>query len=168
MLNLGFIGLGTMGTPMVRRLLDNGFRVAVWARRPDAAAPLSSAGAVSAASPADVASHSDVTITMVTDTRAVEEVILGENGVIRGAGRGSLVIDHSTIAPDSAREIASQLQALGIQMLDAPVSGGAAAASSGTLAIMVGGPELAFERARPILSCYAKTIVHIGPNGAGQ
>jgi 2-hydroxy-3-oxopropionate reductase len=148
--------------------LDNGFRVAVWARRPDAIAPLSSVGAIRAASPADVASRSDVTITMVTDTRAVEEVILGQAGAVRGAGHGSLVIDHSTIDPDAARRIGAQLDARGIEMLDAPVSGGAAAAEAGALAIMVGGPESAFDRARPILSCYAKTIVHIGPTGAGQ
>jgi 3-hydroxyisobutyrate dehydrogenase-like beta-hydroxyacid dehydrogenase len=153
---------------MVARLLAAGYRVAVWARRAEALGVVSSAGAVAGSSAADVARQSDVTLTMVTDTSAVEAVILGENGIARGARPGTLVIDHSTIAPDGARRIASELQALGIEMLDAPVSGGAAAAQAGTLAIMVGGPETALERARPILSCYAKTVVHIGPTGAGQ
>src|SRR5512134_2520600 len=123
-MRIGFVGLGTMGTPMVRRLLDNGFRVTVWARRPDAMAPLSRAGAIRAASPADVAAQSEVTVTMVTDTRAVEEVILGEQGVVRGGGSGTLVIDHSTIAPDAAGRIGAELELHGIEMLDAPVSGG--------------------------------------------
>jgi len=104
----------------------------------------------------------------VTDTRAVEEVVLGNRGLGKGARRGHLVIDHSTIAPDGARRIASELEAAGVDMLDAPVSGGAAAAQAGSLAIMVGGAVAAVERARPILSCYAKTLVHIGPSGAGQ
>jgi 2-hydroxy-3-oxopropionate reductase len=131
-------------------------------------APLLAAGATAAASPADVASRSDVTITMVTDTRAVEAVVLGEAGVIRGARRGALVIDHSTIEPGAARRIAADLEKQGLDMLDAPVSGGSAAAEAGTLAIMVGGPDAALERASPILSCYAKSIVHIGGSGAGQ
>jgi len=168
MLRIGFIGLGAMGAPMARNLLKRGYAVTVWARRIDAMAPLVAAGARGGESPADVAARSDITITMVTDTRAVEDVILGERGVVRGARSGATVIDHSTISPDGARRIAGRLEAAGIQMLDAPVSGGAVAAEAGALAIMVGGAEPALERAKPVLSCYAKTIVHIGPSGAGQ
>lgn len=157
-----------MGAPMVRNLLRRGHAVTVWARRPEAMAPLVALGGRSGASPADVAARSDITITMVTDTRAVEEVILGDRGIAAGAHAGAMVIDHSTIAPDVARRIAAELEARGIDMLDAPVSGGAAAAESAALAIMVGGPEAALERAKPVLSCYAKTIVHIGRAGAGQ
>ena len=157
-----------MGAPMVRNLLRHGQAVTVWARRPEAMAPLLTAGAQSATSSADVAARSDTIITMVTDTRAVEDVILGDRGIASGARRGATVIDHSTIAADAARRIGAELAARGIDMLDAPVSGGKAAAEAATLAIMVGGPEAALERARPVLSCYAKTIVHIGPNGAGQ
>lgn len=167
-LRVGVIGLGAMGSPMVRNLLKHGYGVAVWARRPEVIAPLVAAGAEGAESSADVAARSDITITMVTDTRAVEDVILGERGVAHGARAGSTVIDHSTIAPDAARRIAAQLEARGVDMLDAPVSGGAGAAEAGTLAIMVGGKEPVLERVRPVLSCYAKTIVHIGPNGSGQ
>lgn len=166
--SIGFVGLGSMGAPMVRNLLRHGHAVTVWARRPEAMTPLLDVGAEGAASPSDVAARTDMTITMVTDTRAVEDVILGDQGIVRGARRGAMVIDHSTIAPDASRRIAAELAARDIDMLDAPVSGGTAAAKAGALTIMVGGPEAALQRAEPILSSYAKVIVHIGPNGAGQ
>jgi 2-hydroxy-3-oxopropionate reductase len=165
---IGFIGLGTMGGPMVRNLLKHGHAVTVWARRRDAMTPLLAAGAAAGESASHVAATSAVVITMVTDTRAVEDVILRDGGIASGAQPGSLVIDHSTIDPAGARRIASELQRQGIEMLDAPVSGGGAAAEAGTLAIMAGGSTSAFDRAHPLLSCYAKTIVHIGPSGAGQ
>jgi 2-hydroxy-3-oxopropionate reductase len=165
---LGFIGLGTMGAPMASRLLHAGHRMTVYARRPEAMAPLLSAGAGRASSPADVAARSDVILTMVTDTRAVEEVVLGKNGVIEGARPGSVLIDHSTISPAGARRIAAQLKTRGVEMLDAPVSGGAAAAEAGTLAIMVGGEEAVLEQCRPILEAFGRTLVYIGPSGAGQ
>ena len=165
---IGFIGLGTMGTPMVRNLMKHGHPVMVWARRRDAMAPLLAAGAVAGESATHVATESDIVMTMVTDTRAVEEVVRGEHGIARGARPGSLVIDHSTIDPEGARRIAGALQAQGVEMLDAPVSGGGAAAEAGSLVIMAGGSKAAFERATPLLSCYAKSIVHIGPSGAGQ
>jgi 2-hydroxy-3-oxopropionate reductase len=167
-LALGFVGLGTMGLPMASSLLKHGYPVTVWARRPEAMTPLVAAGATAASSPADVAARSEIVLTMVTDGAAVEEVMIGETGIAKGAADGTLAIDHSTIAPDAARRIAGALAARGIDMLDAPVSGGAAAARAGTLAVMVGGREAAVARARPVLSCYAATIVHIGPSGAGQ
>jgi 2-hydroxy-3-oxopropionate reductase len=165
---IGFIGLGTMGTPMAGHLLKAGYPVTVWARRPDAMMPLVASGASAGASIADVAAGSDIVVTMVTDTRAVEDVVLGAHGVATGARPGSLVIDHSTIDPRGSRRIASALQARGIDMLDAPVSGGRIAADAGTLSIMIGGSKPMVDRASPVLSCYAKTIVHIGPSGAGQ
>ena len=165
---IGFIGLGTMGGPMVRNLLKHDHAVTVWARRHDAMTPLLAAGAAAGESASHVAATSAVVITIVTDTRAVEDVILRDGGIASGAQPGSLVIDHSTIDPAGARRIASELQRQGIEMLDAPVSGGGAAAEAGTLAIMAGGSTSAFDRAHPLLSCYAKTIVHIGPSGAGQ
>lgn len=168
MANVGVIGLGTMGMPIARHLLKGGHTVTVHARRPEAMVPLVEAGARGAASPAQVASLSDVIITMVTDTAAVEAVILGPSGIAEGARAGSVVIDHSTIDPGGARRIASELKARGIEMLDAPVSGGAAVADAGTLSIMVGGDEGVLVRCRPILDCYGTTIVHIGPSGAGQ
>ena len=157
-----------MGSPMARRLLNGGHSVTVWARRPEAIATLVAAGASAGDSPADVASHSDIIMTMITDTKAVEDVVLGERGIASGARAGTLVVDHSTIAPDGARRIASALAAQGVEMLDAPVSGGSAAAEAGTLAIMIGGSPAAVERATPVVSAYAKTIVHVGGSGAGQ
>lgn len=165
---IGFIGLGAMGAPMARRLLQHGHAVTVWARRAEAMAPLVAAGATAGNSPADVAAASDVAMTMVLDSRAVEDVTLGEHGIVHGAGAGLLVVDHSTIEPDTARRVADALRARGVDMLDAPVSGGSLAAEAGTLAVMAGGPDAAFARAVPILEAYAKRIVHIGPNGAGQ
>ena len=165
---IGFIGLGTMGTPIARSLLKRGYVMTVWARRLEAMAPLVDEGAAAGESASHVASASDIVITMVTDTRDVEEVVLGKDGIASGARPGSLVIDHSTIAPGAARRIAGELLARGIEMLDAPVSGGSAAAQAGTLAIMAGGSKPSFERAHPVLSCYAKNIFHIGPSGAGQ
>jgi 3-hydroxyisobutyrate dehydrogenase-like beta-hydroxyacid dehydrogenase len=157
-----------MGTPMARNLLKGGHTVTVFARRQDAMAPLIDAGASAAASPAEVAARSDVTITMVIDTNAVEEVALGVHGIVEGAQPGSVVVDHSTIEPDGARRVARALQARGIHLLDAPVSGGATVAEAGALSIMAGGDEAVLERVRPILACYGRTIVHIGPSGAGQ
>jgi 2-hydroxy-3-oxopropionate reductase len=153
---------------MVRNLLKGGHAVTVWARRADAIAPLAAAGASTAESPADLAATSDIVMTMVTDTMAVEDVVLGARGLARGARAGSLVVDHSTIAPDGARRIASALQAQSVEMLDAPVSGGSIAAEAGTLAIMIGGSKTAVDRVTPVLSCYAKSIVHVGASGAGQ
>ena len=165
---LGFIGLGTMGTPMVRNLLKGGYSVTVWARRADAMRPLVAAGAAAGESPADVATKSDIVMTMVTDTKAVEEVVLGAHGIASGARAGSLVVDHSTIAPDGARRIASALEVHGVEMVDAPVSGGSMAAAAGTLAIMIGGSKAAVERVTPVLSSYAGHVVHVGASGAGQ
>jgi 2-hydroxy-3-oxopropionate reductase len=164
MLSVGVIGLGVMGALIARNLLKAGHSVTVFARRAEAMALLVSAGAQPAGSPAEVASQSDVTLTMLLDTRAVEDVTLGAKGIVEGASPGSVVIDHSTIAPDAARRIAAALRSSGIEMLDAPVSGGVAMAEAGALSIMVGGAETALERVRPVLQCYGKAIVHIGPS----
>jgi 2-hydroxy-3-oxopropionate reductase len=167
-MDVGIIGLGAMGAPIARNLLKHGHTVTVYARRRDAMAPFVALGARDAGSPAEVASLSEVTITMVLDASAVEAVALGPDGILEGARAGSVVIDHSTIDPDCARRIASSLKAKQIEMLDAPVSGGAAVADAGALSIMVGGDEAVLDRCRPILACYGKTVVHIGPAGAGQ
>jgi 2-hydroxy-3-oxopropionate reductase len=168
MANVGIIGLGAMGAPMARNLLKRGHAVTVYARRAEAMAPLIALGAVGSSSAAEVASRSDVTITMVIDTRAVEEVALGPRGIIEGARTDSVVVDHSTIEPEGARRVADALRERGIHMLDAPVSGGAAVADAGELSIMAGGDAAVLQRVRSILECYGKTIVHIGPSGAGQ
>jgi len=165
---VGFIGLGIMGAPMAANLLRAGFDVTVWNRSPSRTAPLLEAGANGADSPADVAAASEVTLSCVTNSGDVEEVALGPGGVIEGAKPGSVYIDCSTIAPETARKVAAALAKRGVAMLDAPVSGGDIGAQAGTLAIMVGGEEETFERCLPVLQAMGKTIVHVGPSGAGQ
>jgi 2-hydroxy-3-oxopropionate reductase len=165
---VGFIGLGIMGEPMARRLLEAGFPLTVHSRSPAPVESLVAAGA-SAASPAsEVARASDVVITMLPDTDDVERVMLGDDGVVAGIRPGSLAIDMSTVDPGPTRRIAETLATAGVEMLDAPVSGGQRGAIDGTLSIMVGGDEAAFDRAMPLFEAMGKNIVRIGPSGAGQ
>jgi len=165
---VGFIGLGIMGGGMARNLLKAGFELRVWNRTASRMDELAAAGASACASPAEVAAGSDIVITCVSDTPDVVQVILGDDGVIEGARPGSLVIDMSTISPETTREIAEQLGERGIHMLDAPVSGGSEGAQRGTLSIMVGGEEAHFRRAMPVFEAMGKTITHVGQSGDGQ
>lgn len=165
---IGFIGLGIMGKPMAGHLVKAGHSVTVWNRTASKAADLVKAGATQAASPKDVAAQSDITIIMVADTPDVRQVVMGANGVLEGARRGSVVVDMSTISPVATREMAQTLAARGVEMLDAPVSGGEKGAVEATLSIMVGGKPEVFERVLPIFQQMGKNIVHIGANGAGQ
>ena len=167
-MRLGFIGLGTMGRPMAHHLMAGGHSMAFFARRPETVQSLTSVGAAACATPAAVAERSDVVFTMVTGTADVEQVVMGDNGIIRGAHSGSLVIDMSTIDPTATRSMATALAARGIDMLDAPVSGGPQGAQAATLTIMVGGPAAALERARPLFQLLGPTVIHLGENGAGQ
>ena len=165
---VGFIGLGIMGLPMTRNLLKAGFEVVAWNRsaaRVDAAVE---AGAQRGASPADVASRADVTIVCVTASADVEAVVLGAGGAIEGAKAGSVLIDMSSISPDVTRTIATLLREHGVDMLDAPVSGGEGGAVAGTLSIMVGGEAATLERVRPVFEAMGSRITHCGPTGAGQ
>jgi len=166
--NVGFIGLGIMGSGMARNLLKAGFKVRVWNRSPERMQPLLDAGASAGDDPADVAAHSEITVVCVSDTPDVEQVILGERGVIEGAAAGSLVIDTSTISPHATREIGAKLAEKSIHLLDAPISGGSEGAAQGTLSIMVGGDADQFERAQPVFQAMGRTITHVGPQGAGQ
>jgi 3-hydroxyisobutyrate dehydrogenase len=165
---IGFIGLGIMGRPMARNLLKAGYALTVWNRSRPGIDELAREGALPGSSPQDVARQSNVVITMVTDSADVEEVALGPKGIIEGGGPGLVHIDMSTISPAVTRRIASRLAENGIEMLDAPVSGGDTGAQAGTLSIMVGGKEETFQRCRPIFEVLGRTIVHCGPNGAGQ
>lgn len=165
---LGFIGLGIMGRPMALNLIQADYPLAVYARRPEATAPLNKAGAKTYESPAALARHCDIVFTMVADTPDVEEVIAGERGIVRGAARGSVVVDMSTISPLATRRLADELDKRGIEMLDAPVSGGEQGAVAGNLSIMVGGNTDVFARVRPLLERMGEHIVHVGANGAGQ
>lgn len=165
---IGFIGLGIMGKPMCLNLLKAGFSVTAWNRTTAKIAMVVQAGARAAASPRDVAEKSDIIITIVTDSRDVEEVILGDAGVVHGARSGSVVIDMSTISPAVTRAIAATLAEKNIEMLDAPVSGGDTGAVNGTLAIMVGGKKSIFDRCQPVFAAMGKTITHVGDHGMGQ
>lgn len=167
-MNVGYIGLGIMGSAMATNLRKAGFDVTVWNRTTAKTEPLRALGASVAASPADVAARCDVVCINVRDTPDVEAVLFGENGLIHGAKPGLIVIDHSTIRPDATRTFADRLSKKGVTMLDAPVSGGDVGARNGTLSIMVGGDAAAFERCRPIFDAIGKSIVHLGPSGAGQ
>jgi 2-hydroxy-3-oxopropionate reductase len=167
-LDIGFIGLGSMGQPMALNLLKAGHRLHVWARRPESAKPLVDAGARHHASPAEVARNSDVIFTLVTSGADFEQVVLGEGGVMHGAKPGTVVIDCATIPPDTVRRVASALQVAGVELIDAPVSGGEPGAAAGTLSIMAGGKREVFERMRPVLGCVGKTMVYMGGSGAGQ
>jgi len=166
--NVGFIGLGIMGGAMSMNLLKAGFPLTIWNRTSDKMRPLLEAGAKPAKSPKEVAESSDIVIDMVTDSKDVEEVLLGPGGVIHGARPGTIVVDMSTISPIVTREIARKLGEKGIRMLDAPVSGGDIGARNATLSIMVGGDTDAFEECLPIFQAMGKTITHIGGHGDGQ
>jgi 3-hydroxyisobutyrate dehydrogenase len=165
---IGFIGLGIMGSGMARNLLKAGFEVRVWNRSHEKMAGLSAEGAIPTANPAQLATESDIIITCVSDSPDVEQVILGEQGVIHGAAAGALLIDMSTISPQTTRTIAARLLERGITMIDAPVSGGSEGAARGTLSIMVGGETAHVERAMPVFQAMGKTITHVGELGAGQ
>lgn len=165
---IGFIGLGIMGQPMALNLCKANYRLWVYARQPAQLQLLIEAGAMPCLSPQLVAQQTDIIITMVSDTPDVEQVILGPQGVIHGSRGGQLVIDMSSIAAATTRRIATLLATQGVDMLDAPVSGGDKGALAGTLSIMVGGKKAAFERALPLFRVLGKNIVHVGDHGAGQ
>lgn len=165
---IGFIGLGIMGQPMARHLLNAGFPLTVHNRRQSVTDEFVAAGAQAAQLPREVAASSDVVITMLPDTAVVEEVLTGPDGVIEGAHEGLVVIDMSTISPVTTRSLAGRLAWGGVQMLDAPVSGGDKGAILATLSIMAGGPQATFQRCLPIFQALGRTIVHVGESGAGQ
>ncbi len=167
-MNIGFIGLGTMGAPMVRNLLKAGFNVTVHNRTRDKEIPLEDAGANRATSPAWAASHADVVVTMVSDTPDVEAVLFGPDGVVEKAREGAVVVDMSTISPEATRAFGERLSERGIRYVDAPVSGGSEGAEKGTLTIMAGGEVADVERVRPVLEAMGSKVTHIGPLGSGQ
>jgi 3-hydroxyisobutyrate dehydrogenase len=165
---IGFIGLGIMGRGMTLNLLRAGFDLRVWNRTESRMEELVSAGAATAGGPAELAAACDIIITCVSDTPDVVEVILGEGGVLHALRPGALVVDMSTISPQTTREIAAEITARGAYMLDAPISGGSEGAANGTLSIMVGGDEKQFERAMAAFRAMGKSITHVGGPGAGQ
>jgi 2-hydroxy-3-oxopropionate reductase len=165
---VGYIGLGLMGKSIARNILKAGFPLVVHNRSRPAVDELVGEGAEAAASPAETAARVEIVFTNLPDTPDVEQVALGPGGIIEGAHPGLILVDNSTIKPAAARHIAQVLQEKGVLSLDAPVSGGDVGARNATLAVMVGGPEEALERALPVLQAMGKTITHVGASGAGQ
>jgi len=165
---IGIVGLGIMGGPMAANLLKAGHTVIGYDSQPAALERLGAAGGKAADSVAAVPTDADVVITMLPDSPHVEEVVLGPGGVLENAEPGLLLIDMSTIRPDSSVKVAQEAAARGVRALDAPVSGGEKGAIDGVLSIMVGGDEDVFAAALPVLEVLGKTIVHVGPAGAGQ
>jgi 2-hydroxy-3-oxopropionate reductase len=165
---VGFVGRGIMGRPMARNLLRAGYRLVVQNRSPGPVEELVAAGVEAAGSPAEAAARSDVVITMLLNTAVVEQVVFGEGGLAEGLRAGAAYVDMSSISPLAARRIAAELGAKGVEVLDAPVSGGEIGAREATLAIMVGGPAGTLGRVRPILDALGSNIVHVGEAGAGQ
>ncbi|HYW26311.1 MAG TPA: NAD(P)-dependent oxidoreductase [Terriglobales bacterium] len=167
MTNLGFVGLGVMGSRIAQRLLEAGHHVTGWNRTRAKAEWLTERGLRWADSPRDVATVADVTFTMVTDTRALHDVTGGERGLLAGLGEGKVYIDMSTVSPAASRELAVRVREADARMLDTPVSGSVAMLEEGRLSLMVGGDPDVFERVGPILRDVGPTVTHVGPNGHG-
>ncbi len=165
--DIGFIGLGIMGKPMARNLIRADYRLVVFNRSQPAMDELARDGAQPARSAREVAQRSDVVITMLPNSPDVEAVVLGKAGILEGAKEGLIIIDMSSIEPLVSKRLAAEAAKLGVEFLDAPVSGGEPGAIQGILAIMVGGKEAIFERCRPIFEAMGKTIVRVGDVGAG-
>ena len=167
-MKIGFIGSGIMGRPMAENLLRAGHQLFVYGRRFDRLEPMLVAGALGKGTPAEVAAEADITFTVVSDTTDVEQIILGDRGLVHGAKPGHIVVDMSTVSPAATRRIAAALAERGVHMLDAPVSGGETGAKEGTLSIMVGGEAPIFDKVHPLFDILGKNVVHVGGHGAGQ
>ena len=167
-LRVGFVGLGAMGKPIAGHILSHGLTLAVHSRSPGPVDELVAAGALRAASPAEAASDADVILTSLPGAQEVMDVVLGGSGITSAIRPGAVVVDLSTIAPQTARDVARAVESAGGSFLDAPVSGGTRGAMEGTLSIMVGGRADALAVAIPVLTAFGRTIVHVGASGAGQ
>ena len=165
---IGFIGLGIMGSGMATNLVRKGYDVVVWNRTAAKMGSVVAAGAVAASSPADVARQCSIVMLCVSDTQDVLALLAYEDGLCDGLSDGSLIVDHSTISPESTVRFAAEVAQRGARWIDAPVSGGSEGATNGTLSIMVGGEAADVERARPYIEAYGRTITHVGGVGDGQ
>ena len=168
MIRVGFIGLGSQGGPMARAIVEGGYPTTLWARRPESLEPYEDTDAKYADSPAQLAELSDVVCLCVVGDDDVRGLAYGDDGLLAHMSAGDTLVIHSTIHPDTCRELAERAEAQGVSVLDAPVSGGGPAAAAGNLLVMVGGDDGALVRVRPVFETYANPIVHLGPVGAGQ
>jgi 3-hydroxyisobutyrate dehydrogenase len=166
-MRVGFIGLGSQGGPMARRIIEAGYPTTLWARRSATLEPFADTTAKTAESPAELAAASDLVCLCVVGDADVDEVTGGEHGVLVGLKPGSTIAVHSTVHPNTCRELAKKAGALGVSVIDAPVSGGGRAASAGRLLVMVGGDADVVERCRPVFETYADPVVHLGDLGSG-
>ncbi|GAA2401857.1 NAD(P)-dependent oxidoreductase [Actinomadura vinacea] len=167
-MRVGFIGLGSQGAPMARRIIEAGHPTTLWARRSATLEPFGGTSAEAAASPAELASASDLVCLCVVGDADVEEVVTGDTGVLAGLGKGGVIAVHSTVHPDTCRRMAARAAERGVALVDAPVSGGGPAAAEGRLLVMVGGDTDTVERCRPVFASYGDPVVHLGDLGAGQ
>ncbi|MGV9335892.1 NAD(P)-dependent oxidoreductase [Nocardia sp. NPDC003726] len=167
-MRVGFIGLGSQGAPMARRIVEGGYPTTLWARRPASLEPFADTAAATAGSPAELAARSDLVCLCVVGDADVREVVTGDRGVLAGLAVGSIIAVHSTVHPDTCRELAELAAARQVTVIDAPVSGGGPAAAAGRLLVMAGGDAEAVERSRPVFATYADPIVHLGGVGSGQ
>jgi 3-hydroxyisobutyrate dehydrogenase len=165
---VGVIGLGLMGNPMAKNILKAGFPVTVYNRTSSKTAELKKLGALVAKSPAELAKHVDVVITMVTAPKDVKQILIGKDGIVKGKHNGLIVIDMSTIGRKAAMQFGAHLEKRGIDFLDAPVTGGTPGAINGELVIYVGGKESVFNKVKPVLGAMGKSLHYIGPTGSGQ
>ncbi|MFI1354627.1 NAD(P)-dependent oxidoreductase [Streptomyces sp. NPDC020898] len=167
-MRVGFIGLGSQGGPMARRIVDAGFTTTLWARRPAALAPFAGTPARRAVSAAELAGASDLVCVCVGDDADVEEVLVGDQGVLTGLRQGGVIAVHSTVHPDTCRRLADRARLRGVALVDAPVSGGGTAAAEGRLLVMVGGDSGTVAFCRRVFETYGDPVVHMGPLGSGQ
>ncbi len=167
-MRVGFIGLGGQGAPMARRIVESGFETTLWARRPASLEPFADTSAKIAVSPEELAAASDLVCLCVVSDADVRQVITGPGGVLAGLSSGGVIAVHSTVHPDTCRELASVAAEHGVSLIDAPVSGGGPAAAEQRLLVMVGGDAAVLERVRPVFDTYANPLVHLGDVGAGQ
>ena len=168
MTRIGFIGVGTMGLPMAKNLLNKGFAVTAFDANPEAVTAAAAAGMTAAASAAECVATADIVITMLPSSPNVESVYTGDGGVLAAARRGTLCVDMSTIDPAVSRRVAAAGKERGLRFIDAPVSGGVPRATDGTLAIMVGGETADVQEALPALQAMGANVIHVGPVGSGE
>ena len=167
-MQVGFIGLGSQGAPMARRIIEGGFPTTLWARRPATLEPFADTPAKIAQSPAELATSSDLVCLCVVGEADIEQVVNGDDGLLAGLKPGSVIAVHSTVHPDTCKALAKRAAGKGVSVIDAPVSGGGPAAATGRLMVMVGGESDAVEKCRPVFESYADPVVHLGELGSGQ
>ena len=168
MTRVGFIGLGSQGAPMARRIVDEGFPLTIWARRPESLEPFRDTAATAAATPGELAAASDIVAVCVVADADVDDVVLRDDGVLAGMAPGGMIVIHSTVHPNTCRAIAERAAERAIALVDAPVSGGGELAAERKLSVMVGGSTEDVARCQPMFDTYASSVLHLGPLGSAQ